>query len=49
MEEDVTETECIDRGALIIFEDGTAALYSGQFLRAHLDEADEVYTESQDL
>jgi hypothetical protein len=39
---EVIETECIDRGALIIFDDGTSALFSASYLHAHLDDADEV-------
>jgi hypothetical protein len=39
---EVVETECIDRGALIIFDDGVSALFSASFLHAHLDDADEV-------
>jgi len=38
----VLEVECIDRGVLVIFNDGTGALFSAAFLHGQLESANEV-------
>ncbi|SFS06101.1 hypothetical protein SAMN05421771_1166 [Granulicella pectinivorans] len=38
----ITETECIDNGVLVTFDNGVTALFSAPFLFAHLSEAIEV-------
>jgi hypothetical protein len=38
----ITETECIDDGVLVTFNDGITALFSATFMSAHLREAAEI-------
>jgi hypothetical protein len=38
----IIETECIDNGVLVTFDEGTSALFSAPYLFDHLDDADEV-------